>query len=1064
MRYHVAVKFVAILLCAVSLLTLLGSAGGFLVLTEMDLYHKTVDQVIDQELEEQGRWYASEIAQRYASENLGGCPEELIENELHYYSAFSGIYQPEDYGYTLMDLEGNALETRNPELKESGTVYTFPVLGQYMHLISAAPEEQLDMEPDYGEPERENSFLEGSYGVYDAIPEGGNAQVYGLTAAFGEESSEGVNSVDSIGLLYYRDDGTVAFQSTSPGLLDSREAITHIIFYGEAGEILYEAADPDFVGTVYYDADGYFNFLADRGSQPMAAEAEIQGEEIYAIELLDLTGEVVIFQVSSKNPVGEYSYDDNGYLIVTTRSIHDTDITHSAASVPAGDETSGILLYDARWQVIGEYHGRGDVGIGFDGSLCYTSLEPVLVPMATELLPEEAAALERQVPTEQTAPSETVGETIPQVTVPVETAAAAEESQTAEVPETIPAALPTVSSETIPETEAAYAAAETVPETTAVYTIPETVSATEPMLADGRMLDTRSTNTCSYYDPEAGQWMQADYAYAPMPGYNVEVYISSGPMRYESVHNLLRVLRSFRNDLFLAAGISMLVFAIMTVYLCCAAGHKPKTVEIQAGGLSRVPMDLNLGVTVCAVSLLAAGIAVSVNYLVERNMPGCVAMAVGFSFLASLSLVGFFYACVAQFKTPGGYWWKNTCFVRFFVLWFRMMAWLEKWTTCRFFPWLVKTVKKLWRLSVRIITTVWTLGARILKTLWQLGAETIRKISCWLVSRSKRFLALLPMTWQWMAAGFLLIFLITIATAAGSVMLMLICMTLAVALVLYVSHCFGILMESTKRMSKGDLDTKVDDKQMAGCFQEFAGDLNDLADVAVVAAQKQLKSERMKTELITNVSHDIKTPLTSIINYVDLLQKPHTEEEGAAYLEVLERQSLRLKKLIEDLMDMSKASTGNMTVDIMELDAVECINQALGEFGDKLERAQLIPVFRHSQDAVMMRADGRLVWRVMSNLLSNAVKYAMPGTRLYIDLMELEGKAVISLKNISRDELNMEADELMERFVRGDDSRNTEGSGLGLNIAKSLMELQKGQLQLLVDGDLFKVTLIFPGL
>jgi len=233
--------------------------------------------------------------------------------------------------------------------------------------------------------------------------------------------------------------------------------------------------------------------------------------------------------------------------------------------------------------------------------------------------------------------------------------------------------------------------------------------------------------------------------------------------------------------------------------------------------------------------------------------------------------------------------------------------------------------------------------------------------------------------------------------------------------------------------------------------------------VAVVAAQKQLKSERMKTELITNVSHDIKTPLTSIINYVDLLQKPHSEEDGEQYLEVLARQSQQLKKLLEDLMDMSKASTGNMNVEIIRLDAVEAINQALGEFSDKLEQARLVPVFRHADPFVPMMADGRLLWRVLNNLLGNAVKYAMPGTRLYLDLMILEGNVVISLKNISREELTTDAEELMERFVRGDDSRNTEGSGLGLNIAKSLVELQKGQMQLLVDGDLFKVTLIFPG-
>ena len=263
-------------------------------------------------------------------------------------------------------------------------------------------------------------------------------------------------------------------------------------------------------------------------------------------------------------------------------------------------------------------------------------------------------------------------------------------------------------------------------------------------------------------------------------------------------------------------------------------------------------------------------------------------------------------------------------------------------------------------------------------------------------------------------------------------------------------------------MGKGDLDTKVEDKLLIGCFEDFATDLNALADVAVVAAQKQLKSERMKTELITNVSHDIKTPLTSIINYVDLLEKPHSPEEGQQYLEVLGRQSQRLKKLIEDLMDMSKATTGNMTVEITRVDAVEAVNQALGEFSDKLDAVSLIPVFRRPDQNVDILADGRLTWRVLSNLLSNVVKYALPGTRLYVDLVKLDGSVVISLKNISREELNISADELTERFVRGDASRNTEGSGLGLNIAKSLMELQRGQLQLLVDGDLFKVTLYFP--
>ena len=218
----------------------------------------------------------------------------------------------------------------------------------------------------------------------------------------------------------------------------------------------------------------------------------------------------------------------------------------------------------------------------------------------------------------------------------------------------------------------------------------------------------------------------------------------------------------------------------------------------------------------------------------------------------------------------------------------------------------------------------------------------------------------------------------------------------------------------------------------------------------------------MRTELITNVSHDIKTPLTSIINYVDLLQKPHSPEDAQTYLEVLSRQSNRMKRLIDDLIELSKASTGNITVNLTTMDAVETVNQALGEFTDKLEAAHLMPVFRAPKEPLYIHADGRLAWRAMSNLLSNAAKYAQPDTRLYVDMVAVDGKVCISFKNISRDSLNISADELMERFVRGEASRSQEGSGLGLNIAKSMMELQHGALELLVDGDLFKATLIFP--
>jgi signal transduction histidine kinase len=220
-----------------------------------------------------------------------------------------------------------------------------------------------------------------------------------------------------------------------------------------------------------------------------------------------------------------------------------------------------------------------------------------------------------------------------------------------------------------------------------------------------------------------------------------------------------------------------------------------------------------------------------------------------------------------------------------------------------------------------------------------------------------------------------------------------------------------------------------------------------------------MRSERMKTELITNVSHDIKTPLTSIINYVDILQKSDDEQQRRECLEVLDRQSQRLKKLIGDLMDMSKASSGTMTVEITPTDVTEAVSQAMGEFSDTLESCGLTVMFRAPAEPVMALCDGRHLWRVLSNCLGNVVKYALTGTRVYVDVLAGEGQVAVSIRNISAQMLGIPAEELMERFVRGDSSRNTEGSGLGLNIARSLMELQGGALELVVDGDLFKVVL-----
>ena len=221
-----------------------------------------------------------------------------------------------------------------------------------------------------------------------------------------------------------------------------------------------------------------------------------------------------------------------------------------------------------------------------------------------------------------------------------------------------------------------------------------------------------------------------------------------------------------------------------------------------------------------------------------------------------------------------------------------------------------------------------------------------------------------------------------------------------------------------------------------------------------------MKSERLKTELITNVSHDIKTPLTSIINYVDLLKKEDIKDEKIKeYIDILDVKSQRLKKLTEDLVEASKASSGNVKLNIESINIKELINQTIGEFKDRLESRNLQIETDMPHEDVRIDADNRYMFRIMENLFSNISKYAQENSRVYIDVKKTNKKVNISIKNISKDRLNISSDELMQRFVRGDKSRYTEGSGLGLSIAKSLTELQRGTFDIVIDGDLFKVVM-----
>ena len=272
-----------------------------------------------------------------------------------------------------------------------------------------------------------------------------------------------------------------------------------------------------------------------------------------------------------------------------------------------------------------------------------------------------------------------------------------------------------------------------------------------------------------------------------------------------------------------------------------------------------------------------------------------------------------------------------------------------------------------------------------------------------------------------------------------------------------------LLKKAIHKFANGETDFSFHTSKLSHFFKVQADDLYKIKDFAEATAKKSIRAEHLQNELITNVSHDIKTPLTSIINYVNLLQSVEDPEQAKKYLAVLEKQSKRLQKLTEDLIEASKASTGNITVNIMPNDLHELLEQAVGEYTDRFDACKLEIVTNIPDNARSVMADGRLLWRIFSNLFSNLVKYAQPKTRVYINSVRtIDNNIMISIKNVSREALNISAEELTQRFVRGDESRHSEGSGLGLNIVENLVNLQNGHFNIVIDGDLFRTNVILP--
>ena len=271
------------------------------------------------------------------------------------------------------------------------------------------------------------------------------------------------------------------------------------------------------------------------------------------------------------------------------------------------------------------------------------------------------------------------------------------------------------------------------------------------------------------------------------------------------------------------------------------------------------------------------------------------------------------------------------------------------------------------------------------------------------------------------------------------------------------------IKEGIEEIASGNMSYQIDTDGIRGEDKALAEKVNDIGSGLNRAVDDAMRNERLKTDLITNVSHDIKTPLTSIINYVDILKRENIQDERIrGYLDILESKAQRLKILTEDVVEASKVSSGNISLEFMDVNFTEMIQQTEGEFTEKFAARNLMVVMNLPEEPAIIRVDGRRMWRVLENIFNNAVKYAMSGTRVYADLRIGDDKVEFSLKNVSEQQLNISADELTERFIRGDLSRSTEGSGLGLSIAKSLTVMQGGTFDLYLDGDLFRVNICFP--
>lgn len=500
--------------------------------------------------------------------------------------------------------------------------------------------------------------------------------------------------------------------------------------------------------------------------------------------------------------------------------------------------------------------------------------------------------------------------------------------------------------------------------------------------------------------------MQRSYsfeAYDDIGSYTINCYVKN-PITanddYARPYEIFSTLYAMRYTIIVITAILAIMVLLLFIFLMSSAGHRKGKDEIVLNALDRIPFDL----CVAGIFLL---LMIAVNY---NN--SYIAFA---SFIIMLlAILALFISFAARFKA--GRWWQNTVVYRILKLLWRAVRF-----TAKSIGLIVGNLPLLWK-------TVVCFGAYLL-------------INCILV---------IMLFGPTDIFAFVFGLLFNLAALIG---------------LSYITLQLKNIKQGGIQIAGGDYDHKIDTKNMFWDIKAHAETLNNIGAGMSKAVDARLKSERFKTELITNVSHDIKTPLTSIINYVDLLKKEKIDNENAVeYIGVLDRQSARLKKLTEDLVEASKASTGNLAVSPVSTNIVELLNQSMGEYAERFAENNLETVLHVPEKEPAILADGRLLWRVLDNLLCNICKYSMPHTRVYLDVENTGSMVTVALKNISRYPLNISSDELLERFVRGDSARTTEGSGLGLSIAKSLTELQGGHFNLAIDGDLFKAIITFDSI